>query len=89
MPLITANNWHYYALVWSDGASADLYVDGVKRASVPIGSSWKGGDKLLFGHAAGAGLTNPWQGRVDEAAVYDTALSATTIQQHYTVGTGI
>jgi hypothetical protein len=88
--LITANTWHYYALVWSDGGSADLYVDGTKRASVAIGSSWEGGDKLLFGHAAGAasGLTNPWQGRIDEAAVYNQALSATTIQQHYNSGQG-
>ena len=86
--LITANTWHYYALVWSDGGSADLYIDGTKRASVAIASSWKGGDKLLFGHAAGApsGLTNPWQGRIDEAAVYNQALSATTIQQHHDSG---
>jgi arylsulfotransferase ASST/concanavalin A-like lectin/glucanase superfamily protein len=83
--LIATNTWHYYALVWSDGGSADLYIDGTKQASVAIGSSWKGGDKLLFGHAAGvtSGLTNPWQGRIDEAAVYDQALSATTIQRHY------
>ncbi len=86
--LIAANTWHHYALVWSDGGTADLYVDGTKRASVAIGSSWKGGDKLLFGHAAGgaSGLTNPWQGRIDEAAVYNQALSATTIQQHYNSG---
>jgi hypothetical protein len=83
--LITPNTWHHYALVWSDGATADLYVDGTKRASVAIGSSWKDGDKLLFGHAAHdvSGLPNPWQGRIDEAAVYNQALPADTIQQHH------
>ena len=86
--LVGVNEWHYYAIVWSDSGSADLYVDGTKRASVPIGSSWKGGNKLLFGAAGGSGLTNSWQGRLDEPAVYSTALSATTIQQHYGSGTG-
>jgi hypothetical protein len=88
--LVGVNQWHYYALVWSDSGSADLYVDGVKRASVPIGNSWKSGNKLLFAAAAGShsGLTNSWQGRLDEPAVYNTALSATTIQQHYNAGHG-
>ncbi len=86
--LITADSWHYYALAWSDGGSADLYVDGTKQASVNIGSSWKGGNKLLFGHATGSysGLTNPWQGRIDEAATYNSALSASAIQEHYNLG---
>jgi hypothetical protein len=88
--LISPSTWHHYALVWSDGGTADLYVDGTKRASVDIQTSWNEGDKLLFGHAAGvaSGLTKPWQGRIDEAAVYNTALSATAIQRHYEEGLG-
>jgi hypothetical protein len=33
-------------------------------------------------------LTNRWQGRLDDLAVYNAALSAPTIQQHYKLGTG-
>ncbi len=88
--LVGANQWHHYALTWVDSDSAILYVDGVNRGSVPIGSSWKRGSKLIFGAAAGAPseLTNPWQGRIDEPATYNTALSAATVQQHYTAGHG-
>jgi len=88
--LVRANEWHYYALTWSDGGSAKLYVDGVERGSVSIGSSWKAGNKVLFGAPAAApsGLPNSWQGRIDEAAVYNSALPATTIQQHYNLGQG-
>jgi hypothetical protein len=88
--LVHANEWHQYALVWTDGGTADLYVDGVNRGGVPIGTSWKGGNKVLFGQASGgaSGLTNAWQGRLDEPAVYNAALSAATIQQHYNTGHG-
>ena len=71
---MAANEWHHYALVWTDGGTADLYVDGVNRGGVPIGTSWKGGNKVLFGKAAGgpSGLTNAWQGRhsLDKYSAY-------------------
>ena len=88
--LVGTNEWHHYALTWSDGASARLFVDGVQRGSTAIGNSWKAGNKLLFGQGAGSpsGLTGSWQGRIDEATVYNAALPATEIQQHYNVGRG-
>jgi hypothetical protein len=89
--LVSTNEWHYYALTWTDGGSAILYVDGVNRGSTAIGTSWKSGNKLLLGGpgSAGSGLTNRWQGRIDEAALYNSALSAATVQQHYNTGIGL
>src|SRR5205085_11576267 len=88
--LVASNQWHQYVLTWVDSGQATLYVDGTRQASVALGSSWKGGNKVLFGHASGSssGLTNAWQGRIDEAAVYNSALPATTIQQQYDAGLG-
>jgi hypothetical protein len=89
--LVATNAWHYYALTWQDNGSMILYVDGVSQGSIAIGTSWKDGNKLLLAAAggSGSGLTSPWQGRLDEFAVYGVALSAATIQQHYNLGTGL
>ncbi len=88
--LITANTWHYYALVWSDGGTADLYVDGTKRASVAIGSSWKGGTSCSSVMPPAPARVSPTPGRAGSTRPPSTTrrLSATTIQQHYNSGQG-
>ena len=70
-------NYHI-ALVWdSSGSELRLYVDGIEKDSAGLGSSANAGsDGLIIGD----GFT----GLIDELAIYDSALSATKISQHYT-----
>jgi PKD repeat protein len=81
--------WHYVvASQSSDGMK--LYVDGALAGTNPQTGSqaysgyWRiGGDQTW-------GSTSPYfSGKLDEVAVYNTALSATDIANHYAIGTGV
>jgi PKD repeat protein/glucose/arabinose dehydrogenase len=80
------NGWHHFVVTDFQGATA-LYVDGVR---VHQGSG-----------APAIAATQPWRvmrngsfagqfsrGRADEVAIYDQALSAAQVAQHYQAGAG-
>jgi hypothetical protein len=87
---VKPGEWHHYALTWQDNEAARLYLDGNLQGSVPLASAWKGGNKFLIGKAGGSAsrLVKPWQGRLDEFAVYNTALTAATLREHHAAGVG-
>jgi hypothetical protein len=67
-----------------------LYVNGALDSSraAGVGIQWEtpGGPHAIGSYSdGGGGFLNA---TVDEVAVYNTALSTTTIQNHYNVGTG-
>lgn len=66
-----------------DGSNAKVYVNGVQDGTVAgAGSLLSAGAALCVGaHANGAG--NFLDGKVDEAAMYGTALSSTRIAAHF------
>ncbi|MCU1527461.1 MAG: hypothetical protein JWP75_1224 [Frondihabitans sp.] len=80
--------WHYVTATQS-AAGLALYVDGNLIGTNPTTKAqaytgyWKiGGDPTW-------GSSSPYfAGTIDEAAVYDHALSASTIAEHYALGTG-
>jgi hypothetical protein len=83
---IADGKWHYLVGVRAAGV-AYLYVDGTQVNSGPAtniaspnGSLCIGGDSFNGVYLAAT---------IDEAAIYNTALSAATIHSHYNVGTGI
>jgi hypothetical protein len=82
---VATGEWHHYALVWENGNSVSLYLDGQLQDTEPLSSAWAGGDKVLLGARGGKAsrLTRSWQGRLDEFAVYNSALPAATVEQHY------
>lgn len=75
------NGWHHIAATY-DNATARLYVDGVQRAqttsSVPLTPNAL---PLNIGRANSGAY--PFQGALDEVAVYRTALPAARIQAHF------
>ncbi|UOX99769.1 PKD domain-containing protein [Blastococcus sp. PRF04-17] len=80
-------NWHHVVATLSN-AGMMLYVDGVRvatRASTTVGPNyygyWRvGGDSTWSG--------SQWfDGRIDEVAVYPTALSQSQVAGHHTAGT--
>lgn len=76
------NSWHHIALTW-DGSSYEYYFDGSSVATTgasPIGVSGTG---FYLGRRADAVATGELKGKLDEVAIFNTALSADKIQQIY------
>ena len=75
-------SWHHIAYTY-DGANENLYLDGEKVAG-PVSTSGEGlagGNDWFFFSAYGGG--SHFDGKVDDMRVWNTALSATVIADHY------
>lgn len=83
----TVDVWHHIAFTF-DGQRARVYVDGAMGSDpgVSPGALGPNASALTIGAANGGG--SPFEGEIDEVAVYDRALSADEIFEHYAVGLG-
>ena len=80
------SNWVYLVGTY-DGANWRIYRNGTQLASAadPVGAlSVDDGDWAIG--STGSGWTNNFAGLVDEAAVYNTALTASQVANHYVIG---
>lgn len=86
----TAGNTYHVAATYSAGA-IKLYVDGAEVQSWTGQALTQNGTSLMCGVSTGSNggaFRFFWfDGRIDEFAYYDTALSGTRISDHYTAGT--
>jgi hypothetical protein len=85
---IAANTIYHVAGVY-DGAHLQVYVNGVADAT-PVAATgalannnWSWGVGALIGQSA---VSNPFNGWIDEPAVYGSALSVARLLAHYTAG---
>jgi hypothetical protein len=86
---ISDGNWHHVACTY-DGANLRLYVDGAAdgvTATTQALTQPTATNLRLAVNLSVSGGTAYWNGGIDEAAFYGTALSATRIQAHYNAGT--
>jgi len=85
-PTITTDTWHHFVLVYDGGATLTLYVDGAVAASTPAsGTITNATPSLRVGKDVN---NNGLATTVDEVAVYNVALTATQITDHYNAGKG-
>jgi hypothetical protein len=77
----------HYVVMTQDGTKSHIYVDGVEDGT---GLAWSSSPNTgtLFDHVIAArsnmgSFTNFFDGTLDEAAVYPTALSAARVAAHY------
>lgn len=84
------NKWHHYVGTWNGGTlptSIKIYVDGVQVDNSSISSgTFVNIEDLSEPLTIGVDdLGNPiwWNGLIDEVAIYNKALSAEEIYQHY------
>ena len=85
-PTITPDAWHHLALVYDGSATLTLYVDGAVAASMPAsGTITDTAPSLRVGKDTN---NNGLATTVDEVAVYNVALTAGQITNHYSVGKG-
>ncbi|HEX4793701.1 MAG TPA: LamG domain-containing protein [Humisphaera sp.] len=88
---LTLNAWHHLVGT-ADGSTITLYVDGASVASASAGGSYAfyGSSNVWISGVAGAGGANPtltyFPGVIDEAALYNFALSAAQVAAHYAAG---
>jgi len=85
MNVVTAGDWYHVAVTY-DGNVGRLFVNGVKVREETLGAftlATGSGYDLNIGRRPGIAY---FTGRIDEPAVYSTALSATRVLAHYDAG---
>jgi hypothetical protein len=78
--------WHYLVGTY-DGTTARLYLDATLQATTLTNYTPNPSQTLTIGMNDN-GSDYPYNGTLDELALYNTPLTPTTITQHYNTGTG-
>jgi hypothetical protein len=79
--------WVHWVLIFNESAdTAELFINGVSQTSKAATTPFitVAGNFELGTHIEGAG--GWWDGKLDEVAVYESALSAAQILEHYEAG---
>jgi len=89
-------NWHHVAFTWEYGSKtsanneAKIYIDGSNTATNTIGSdNWNDGTGpavVGFGRNYPAGNTNPFNGHMNDIALFTDKLTATEVSTIYNSG---
>ncbi|MFH1723230.1 MAG: LamG-like jellyroll fold domain-containing protein, partial [Elusimicrobiota bacterium] len=85
---VTLNEWHHLAGTY-DGAQMKIYVDGVLKQTFAISGAIDyatPGIDLILGQRSPYSNGEYFNGSMDEVAVWDRALSAQEILQHFNSG---
>jgi hypothetical protein len=77
-----AGTWYHFAVTY-DGATMRMYVNGALEASTASALSIPNTTYPLRLGSLDPAPTNSFAGRIDEIAIYNTALTATQIAEHY------
>jgi hypothetical protein len=85
---ISASAWHHVVATY-DGASGALYLDGHRVGTTGMSGPLLVDGSLYVGHRVAMGMSPAvsFDGSIDELAVYDHALSASTVARHHDTGT--
>jgi hypothetical protein len=80
--------WVHWAVVLSESTdTAELYINGVSKGTRTVSQAYATTPGSLQAGAVGS-TNNPFDGRLDEVAVYEHGLSAQRIAAHYQAGAG-
>ena len=81
----TTNQWVHIAEVFDEGSSIKLYINGVEGTprTTNIGNYVDSIDNLVMGVNAGGDNLRPFEGQINEVAIWNTILSTTDIEILY------
>lgn len=81
---MTTGRWYHVAAVWdSADGDVDFYVDGLNIGNVAGSKSTLNAQSETFYLGASSGGSDEFDGLLDEVAVFNTNLSATTLQGYF------
>jgi hypothetical protein len=80
---IPSTGWHHLVAT-KNGATINVYLDGVDVTGATTDSTIVDNASTLWIGRSGQGR---WYGKIDEVAIYDTALSGARVAAHYAAGT--
>ncbi len=86
-PALTSSSYTYLVATY-DGTVEQLFVNGAVQAPVPSGAILGASSSFFIGTDA-LSTADRFKGDVDEAAVYDYALTAAQVLAHYKAGLGL
>lgn len=88
---INDGNWHMMAAVFASPTVRTLYIDGVLVAteSDSVTSNPSGMNCLCLGYLEDFGISFPFPGTIDDARLYNVALTGTQIAAMNTYGPGL
>jgi hypothetical protein len=86
-PQVTLGQWTHLVLSYN-GTNATFYVNGVAAGTyaVPNYIANDGSEDMLLGYGPATGQS-PYDGYVDEVAIYNYPLTAVQVTNHYAIGT--
>ena len=88
-------NWHHVAFTWEYGSKTSsnnetkLYIDASLKDTDAIGNTWNDGNGpaiVGFGRNHPPGNTNPWNGHMNDIALFNDKLTASEISSIYNSG---
>jgi concanavalin A-like lectin/glucanase superfamily protein len=79
--------WHHVVATKAAATASKLYIDGVDRTGT-VSNSTLGNSSSALILGAKAGTSEFLGATIDEFALYNTALTAATVLDHYKAGTG-
>jgi hypothetical protein len=84
---VNDGNWHHIVAVFAASNDRIIYVDGAAEDTHAANVTLPAINRFSIGRLGDTSPGAYFTGTVDEVAVYDTALSASTILAHYNAGT--
>ncbi|RKX65701.1 MAG: hypothetical protein DRP42_04345, partial [Tenericutes bacterium] len=84
---IDSGKWYHIVGIAENNGNMSLYVNGKEEGTTTIGTMWTGGDRWFVGSDAGNRM-RCYNGLIDDIAIYNRALSAEEILDHYRMGEG-
>ncbi len=77
------NNWNHVVATYN-GTHKKLFLNGIEKASKSFSSSINtNNNPVRLGRTHDLSSSYRWQGNIDEVAIYNTALNASDISDHY------
>ena len=83
---VNDGNWHHIVAVFAASNDRIIYVDGAAEDTHAANVTLPAINRFSIGRLGDTSPGAYFNGTVDEVAVYDTALSASTILAHYNAG---
>lgn len=83
---VNDGDWHHIVAVFAASNDRTIYVDGYAEDTHTAAVTLPAINRFSIGRMGDTSPGSYFNGTVDEVAVYDTALSASTIASHYSSG---